>query len=140
MNPAALNRRTHTYISTVYTDPEAEAPISCAILATAYPNITAIRVRDADRPSWRRCLGGLAAATFLTARRLNSFRPAFWYDRGSRGRGRRRRYEAALLENARSLAPQHRHQLSCAPPCWGCSQGPLRCWQVFGRLGRSAAL
>ena len=61
MNPAALEGAPHTYISTVYADPEAEAAI-LRDLASAYPNITAIRVRDAiDRVS--SVLGSLAAAT-----------------------------------------------------------------------------
>ena len=46
MNPAALAGAPHTYIATVYAEEAAEAPI-LRDLATAYPNITAIRVRDA---------------------------------------------------------------------------------------------
>lgn len=46
MNPAALAGAPHTFIATVYAAPEAEAPI-LRDLAGAYPNITAIRVRDA---------------------------------------------------------------------------------------------
>ena len=51
MNPAALAGAPHTFISTVYAEEAAEAAI-LRDLATAYPNITAIRVRDAiDRVS-----------------------------------------------------------------------------------------
>ncbi|TMV11891.1 ABC transporter permease [Arenibacterium halophilum] len=61
MNAAALEAAPHTYISTVYAEPEAEAAI-LRDLASAYPNITAIRVRDAiDRVA--EMLDGLAAAT-----------------------------------------------------------------------------
>ncbi|MCX7560350.1 FtsX-like permease family protein [Sulfitobacter sp. F26204] len=61
MNPAALEGAPHTFISTVYAEEEAEAAI-LRDLATAYPNITAIRVRDAiDRIS--SVLSSLAAAT-----------------------------------------------------------------------------
>ncbi|MBN7783345.1 FtsX-like permease family protein [Ponticoccus gilvus] len=71
MNPAALQAAPHTFISTVYARPEAEAQI-LRDLANQYPNITAIRVRDAiDRVSG--LLEGIAgavrwgaAATLLT--------------------------------------------------------------------------
>ena len=71
LNPAALAGAPHTFISTVYAEPEAEAQI-LRDLANAYPNITAIRVRDAiDRVS--ELLEGIsgavrwgAAATLLT--------------------------------------------------------------------------
>ncbi|MEL6618307.1 MAG: FtsX-like permease family protein [Pseudomonadota bacterium] len=61
MNPAALQGAPHTFISTVYAREDAEAQILRDI-AGAYPNVTAIRVRDAiDRVS--EVLSGLAAAT-----------------------------------------------------------------------------
>jgi putative ABC transport system permease protein len=61
MNPSALAGAPHSFISTVYADEAAEAAI-LRDLASAYPNITAIRVRDAiDRVS--DVLSGLAAAT-----------------------------------------------------------------------------
>jgi putative ABC transport system permease protein len=71
MNPAALQGAPHTFISTVYAKESAEAPI-LRDLASAYPNITAIRVRDAiERVS--ALLDGIAeavrwgaAATLLT--------------------------------------------------------------------------
>lgn len=71
MNPAALSGAPHTFISTVYADEAAEAQI-LRDLANTYPNITAIRVRDAiDRVS--ELLDGIgqavrwgAAATLLT--------------------------------------------------------------------------
>jgi putative ABC transport system permease protein len=61
MNPAALEGAPHSFISTVYAEPQAEARI-LRDLAEAYPNITAIRVKDAiDRVA--EVLAGLAAAT-----------------------------------------------------------------------------
>ncbi|KIC50107.1 FtsX-like permease family protein [Tateyamaria sp. ANG-S1] len=61
MNPAALQGAPHTFISTVYATDGAETQILRDI-ANAYPNVTAIRVRDAiDRVS--EVLSGLAAAT-----------------------------------------------------------------------------
>ncbi|MGR3367324.1 MAG: ABC transporter permease [Sagittula sp.] len=46
MNPAAVESAPHTFISTVYAAEEAEAAILRDV-ADAYPNITAIRIRDA---------------------------------------------------------------------------------------------
>ncbi|WP_136443240.1 ABC transporter permease [Pacificoceanicola onchidii] len=71
LNPAALQGAPHTFISTVYAEEEAEAQI-LRDLAGQYPNLTAIRVRDAiDRVS--DLLEGIgaairwgAAATLLT--------------------------------------------------------------------------
>lgn len=71
MNPAAIAGAPHSFISTVYAKPEAEARI-LRDLSTAFPNITAIRVGDAiERVSG--ILAGLAdavrygaAATLLT--------------------------------------------------------------------------
>ena len=61
MNPSALQGAPHSFISTVYATEESEAQILRDI-ANAYPNVTAIRVRDAiDRVA--DVLAGLAAAT-----------------------------------------------------------------------------
>lgn len=60
MNPAALQGAPHSHIATVYAEPEAEGAL-LREMAQAYPNITAIRVRDAiDRVS--EVLSGIAAA------------------------------------------------------------------------------
>ncbi len=65
MNPGALAGAPHTHIATVYAEEAAEAAI-LRDLATAYPNITAVRVRDAiDRVS--EALAGIAAATSYAA-------------------------------------------------------------------------
>ena len=51
MNPSALAGAPHSFIATVYTTPEHEAAL-LRTLAEAFPNITAIRVKDAiDRVS-----------------------------------------------------------------------------------------
>ncbi|MBS0125732.1 ABC transporter permease [Thetidibacter halocola] len=95
MNPSALEAAPHTFISTVYAAPEAEAQI-LRDLAGEYPNITAIRVRDAiDRVS--ELLEGIgeavrwgAAATLLTG---------FLVMIGAAAAGEgARTYEAALLK------------------------------------------
>ena len=65
MNPGALNGAPHSFISTVYATEAAEGPI-LRDLATAYPNITAIRVRDAiDRVT--EALTAIATATAWAA-------------------------------------------------------------------------
>lgn len=60
MNPAAISGAPHTHIATIYADPEAETAI-LRETADSYPNVTAIRVKDAiERVS--QVLGGIAAA------------------------------------------------------------------------------
>ncbi|QFT58744.1 FtsX-like permease family protein [Sulfitobacter sp. THAF37] len=95
MNPAALAGAPHTFISTVYAEQEAEAAI-LRDLATAYPNITAIRVRDAiDRVS--AVLASLAAATSYGA--LATLLTGFVVLIGAAAAGAEaRRYESALLK------------------------------------------
>ncbi|SFS96356.1 putative ABC transport system permease protein [Sulfitobacter marinus] len=95
MNPSALEGAPHTFISTVYAKPEAEAAILRDI-ATAYPNITAIRVRDAiDRVA--AVLAGLAAATSYGA--AATLLTGFLVLIGAAAAGAdARRYEAALLK------------------------------------------
>ncbi|MGB0499160.1 MAG: ABC transporter permease, partial [Rubricella sp.] len=65
MNPGALAGAPHTHIATVYAEEEAEAPLLRDV-ATAYPNITAVRVRDAIARVTE-ALEGLAAATSIGA-------------------------------------------------------------------------
>lgn len=95
MNPSALEAAPHTFISTVYATPEAEAAI-LRDLATAYPNITAVRVRDAiDRVA--SVLAGLAAATSYGA--LATLLTGFVVLIGAAAAGTSARtYEAALLK------------------------------------------
>jgi putative ABC transport system permease protein len=94
MNPSALQGAPHTFISTVYADEEAEAQI-LRDLAGAYPNITAIRVRDAiDRVS--DVLAGLAAATSYGA--AATLLTGFLVLIGAAAAGTQARtYEAAVL-------------------------------------------
>lgn len=65
MNPAALQGAPHSFIATVYADEAAEAQI-LRDLASAYPNITAIRIRDVvDRVG--EALAAIARATSIAA-------------------------------------------------------------------------
>lgn len=95
MNPAALQGAPHTFISTVYADENAEAKI-LRDLATAYPNITAIRVRDAiNRVA--DVLAGLAAATSYGA--AATLITGFLVLIGAAAAGTKARtYEAAVLK------------------------------------------
>lgn len=95
LNPAALAGAPHTHIATVYAEEQAEAAI-LRDLATAYPNITAIRVRDAiDRVS--DMLGSLAAATSYGA--AATLLTGFLVLIGAAAAGESARtYEAAVLK------------------------------------------
>lgn len=95
MNPAALRGAPHTYIATIHAEEEAEAQI-LRDLASAYPNITAIRVRDAiDRVS--EVLAGIAAA--ITYGALATLITGFVVLIGAAAAGvRARTYEAAVLK------------------------------------------
>jgi len=95
MNPSALEGAPHTFISTVYSEPEAEAQI-LRDLATMYPNITAIRVKDAlDRVA--DVLAGLAAATSYGA--AATLLTGFLVLIGAAAAGAdARTYEAAMLK------------------------------------------
>ncbi len=95
MNPAALAGAPHTLIATVYAEEAAEAAI-LRDLGDAYPNITAIRVRDAiERIS--EALRGLAAATSYGA--LATLITGFVVLIGAAAAGERaREYEAAILK------------------------------------------
>ncbi|AKS47113.1 putative ABC transport system permease protein [Octadecabacter temperatus] len=95
MNPAALQGAPHSWISTVYSDPSAEAAI-LRDLATSYPNITAIRVRDAIDQVVQ-LLGGISAATRYGA--LATLLTGFLVLIGAAAAGiRARTYEAAVLK------------------------------------------
>ena len=95
MNPSALQGAPHTFISTVYADPEAETQILRDI-ANAYPNVTAIRVKDAiERVS--EVLSGLAAATSYGA--AATLLTGFLVLIGAAAAGTQARtYEAAVLK------------------------------------------
>ena len=95
MNPSALAGAPHTFISTVYAEEEAEAAI-LRDLAGQYPNITAVRVRDAiDRVS--DVLASLAAATSYGA--LATLLTGFIVLIGAAAAGAEARtFEAAVLK------------------------------------------
>lgn len=95
MNPAALQGAPHSFISTVYAEEDAEAQI-LRDLAGKYPNITAIRVRDAiDRVA--DVLAGLAAATSYGA--AATLLTGFLVLIGAAAAGTNARtYEAAVLK------------------------------------------
>ncbi|MGL5010078.1 MAG: ABC transporter permease, partial [Paracoccaceae bacterium] len=95
MNPAALQGAPHTFIATVYATEDAEAPI-LRDLSRAFPNITAIRVRDAiDRVT--EALGAIATATAWAA--AATLLTGFIVLIGAAAAGERARvYEAAMLK------------------------------------------
>ncbi|MCF6234056.1 MAG: drug:proton antiporter [Rhodobacteraceae bacterium] len=95
MNPAALASAPHSFIATVYAEPEAEAAI-LRDLARQFPNITAIRVRDAiARVS--EVLAGLANAVSWAA--AASLLTGFLVLIGAAAAGTgARTYEAAVLK------------------------------------------
>lgn len=95
MNPAALAGAPHSWISTVYSEPQAEAAI-LRDLAGQYPNITAIRVRDAiDKVV--DLLASISAATRYGA--LATLLTGFLVLIGAAAAGERARtFEAAVLK------------------------------------------
>ena len=95
LNKSALAGAPHSWISTVYAEEEAEAQI-LRDLASAYPNITAIRVRDAvDQVS--SLVESIAAATRYGA--LATLLTGFLVLIGAAAAGERARtFEAAVLK------------------------------------------
>ena len=95
INPGALAGAPHTHIATIYAEEAAEGAI-LRDLASAYPNITAIRVRDAiDRVT--DVLGGIAAAVTYGA--LATLITGGIVLIGAAAAGERARtYEAAVLK------------------------------------------
>ncbi|MEN9409652.1 MAG: hypothetical protein RL216_1626 [Pseudomonadota bacterium] len=95
MNPAALQGAPHTFISTVYAEQEAEAAILRDV-SKAYPNVTAIRIRDAiDRVT--EALEAIATATAWAA--AATLVTGFVVLIGAAAAGERARvYEAAVMK------------------------------------------
>ncbi|MDC0738972.1 FtsX-like permease family protein [Cognatishimia sp. SS12] len=95
MNEAALAGAPHSFIATVYAEEAAEAQILRDI-SNAYPNITAIRVRDAiERVT--EVLGSIAAATAYGA--AATLLTGFLVLIGAAAAGQHSRtYEAAILK------------------------------------------
>ncbi len=95
MNPAALRGAPHSFISTVYAEEQAEARI-LRDLANAFPNITAIRIRDAiDQASG--ILSNIAAATAYGAG-VTLLTGLFVLIGAVAAGERARNYEAAILK------------------------------------------
>jgi putative ABC transport system permease protein len=95
MNQGALAGAPHSWISTVYAEEEAEAAI-LRDLATAYPNITAIRIRDAIDQVIE-LVGGISAATRYGA--LITLITGFLVLIGAAAAGERARtFESAVLK------------------------------------------
>jgi putative ABC transport system permease protein len=95
MNPAALAGAPYSHIATVYAEEAAEAQI-LRDLASAYPNITAIRIRDAV-DSAAEVIEGIAAATRTGAGA--TLLTGFLVLIGAAAAGvRARTYEAAVLK------------------------------------------
>jgi len=95
MNPAALAGAPHSWISTVYSAPEAESAI-LRDLAGAYPNITAIRIKDAVEQV-SRVVSGISAATRYGA--AATLLTGFLVLIGAAAAGESaRRYESAVLK------------------------------------------
>ena len=95
MNPSALQGAPHSWISTVYASPESEAKI-LRDLATMYPNITAIRIRDVIDQVIE-VVNGISAATRYAA--IATLVTGFLVLIGAALAGERARtYEAAVLK------------------------------------------
>jgi putative ABC transport system permease protein len=95
MNASAVAGAPHTHIATVYAD-EAAEPAILRDVGDAYPNITAIRIRDAIEQV-SSALKGLAAATSYGA--LATLITGFVVLIGAAAAGERaREYEAAILK------------------------------------------
>tara|TARA_R110000868_G_scaffold69764_3_gene205132 strand:- start:47759 stop:50293 length:2535 start_codon:yes stop_codon:yes gene_type:complete len=95
MNQSALEGAPHSWIASIYADPQAEGPLM-RDLGRSFPNITSIRVRDAiDRVA--DLLQGIAAATSYGA--LATLLTGFLVLIGAALSGERARvYEAAVLK------------------------------------------
>lgn len=95
MNPSALQGAPHSFISTVYAEEEAEARI-LRDLANAFPNITAIRIRDAIEQA-SNILSNIAAATAYGAG-ITLLTGVFVLIGAVAAGERARNYEAAILK------------------------------------------
>jgi putative ABC transport system permease protein len=95
LNPSALAGAPHTHIATVYAPPEAEAAILRDVTKT-WPNITAIRIREAvDRVA--EALSAIATATAWAA--AGTLVTGFVVLIGAAAAGERARiYESAILK------------------------------------------
>ncbi|TNC65996.1 ABC transporter permease [Rubellimicrobium roseum] len=101
-NPSALQGAPHSWIATIYATEEAEAPL-LRELAEAYPNITAIRIRDAVDEA-QRIIEGVASAIRVAA--LATLATGFLVLLGAAAAGERARaWEAAILKTLGAQRP-----------------------------------
>ena len=130
MNPSALRGAPHTFIATVYTEEEAEAAILRDV-ADAYPNITAIRVRDAiDRVS--EVLAGIAAA--ITWGAAATLATGIVVLIGTAAAGQKARvYEAAVLKTVGAVRGQVLAYLAIRSALLGAAAGGVAI--LAGALG-----
>ena len=138
LDPNAMRGAPHTHIATVYATPESEGPL-LRELAGAYPNITAVRVRDAiDQVS--EALGDLAAATRWGA--SVTLLTGIVVLIGAAAAGERRRvYEAAVLKTVgaarRSILASFALRAALAGAAAGAvalAAGALAGWGVITRV------
>lgn len=129
MNPSALQGAPHSFISTVYAEEEAEARI-LRDLANAFPNITAIRVRDAiDQASG--ILTNIAAATAYGAG-VTLFTGLLVLIGAVAAGERARNYEAAILKTLGASRRQILTSFSLRSALTGLSAGFIAL--IFGAL------
>jgi putative ABC transport system permease protein len=103
LNPGALAGAPHTHIATVYAGPEAEAPLLRAV-AAAWPNITAVGVREAIARVATALEGIGAAARAAAAATLVT---GLLVLVGAAAAGERRRvFEAAVLKTLGATRPR----------------------------------
>ena len=125
----------HSWISTVYADEEAEAAI-LRDLATAYPNITAIRIRDAVARVVE-LVGGIAAATRYGA--AMTLVTGFLVLIGAAAAGEKARaYEAAVLKTLGASRAQIMGSFALRAALLGLGAGAIAL--VSGLLGGWAVM
>lgn len=120
MSPNALAGAPHSFISTIYTAPAAEAAL-LRDLAQTFPNITAIRVRDViARVS--EALGTLSAATRIAA--AATLLTGFMVLIGAAAAGETARiYEAAILKTLGATRGQILRSLALRAAILGAAAG-----------------
>jgi putative ABC transport system permease protein len=102
LNPSALVGAPHSWIATIYAEEAAEAAI-LRDLAETYPNITAIRIRDAVNEA-QRIIEGAASAIRVAA--LATLATGFLVLVGAAAAGERARaWEAAILKTLGAARP-----------------------------------
>ena len=120
MSPNALAGAPHSFISTIYTPPAAEAAL-LRDLAQTFPNITAIRVRDVIARVTE-ALGTLSAATRIAA--AATLLTGFMVLIGAAAAGETARiYEAAILKTLGATRGQILQSLALRAAILGAAAG-----------------